>query len=333
MLPKLQEQQNVFFEITNPVHGGPGWELGTTLWSPLYDKSRKTKAWKIMESVNPNDFILHLVKIKGKYHWTGMSIVSSASTEIVNEPPKAGPWSGLSPYQRVSLERYTCLRTPQPVSDFFERYDQDLRKEFKKGSFYVIYGKNKTLRVGQRYLAKSNSWLYTLFSVYSELLDFTPDFTNSFKHSPSSNEPSHPDYSAPGRVETVVSRIVRDTKLSRSVKENHEWKCQVCGERILLPNGKFYAEGHHIIPLGGGHLGHDLANNIIVLCPSHHTEFDYGCIAIAPKTQTIIHVDKKNKYHNMQIAYKREDLSLSSLDYHFSRIFNGGDAENATCSD
>jgi len=44
MLPELEEGQNVFIEITNPIHGGERWEFGICLWSPRYD-SGGGKAW------------------------------------------------------------------------------------------------------------------------------------------------------------------------------------------------------------------------------------------------------------------------------------------------
>lgn len=330
MLPELHDNQSVFFEITNPVHGGTGWELGTTLWSPIYSSDGRTKAWKIMESIKPDDIVIHLVKLKDQFHWTGMSTASSTATELASEPPKAAQWSDMSPYQRVSLEKYTALSSPQPINEFFEKYQQDLLSKFKKGSFYVRYGKKRSLRVGQRYLAKCPSWLYSLFSGYSELFDYTPAFLNIFTHSPSANEPSHPDLSAPGRIETVVSRIIRDTKLSRSIKAKVEWRCQICGVRLLLPNGRFYAEGHHIVPLGGGHSGLDSEENIIILCPNHHTEFDYGCIAIDPVSLTVSHVDKTNQYHAKKIAYNRSDLSFYSLMYHNTHIFNGGNNDTSS---
>ncbi len=83
------------------------------------------------------------------------------------------------------------------------------------------------------------------------------------------------DASAP-RVEATVSRIVRDTAVTRRVKEMHGFRCQMCGDRVETPAGP-YAEAAHIRPLGRPHDGPDVLANVLCLCPTHHAAFDlYG---------------------------------------------------------
>jgi hypothetical protein len=84
------------------------------------------------------------------------------------------------------------------------------------------------------------------------------------------------DLQPPERVATTTYRILRDTAKARTVKMLHQFKCQVCGKTILLPDGSSYAEAHHIQPLGGKHRGPDVVGNILCLCPNHHAEFDFG---------------------------------------------------------
>jgi len=79
----------------------------------------------------------------------------------------------------------------------------------------------------------------------------------------------------PTREECVILRIVRDTGIARTVKQLHEFRCQICGERIELPDGRYYAEAHHIRPLGKPHNGDDVIENVICVCPNHHAELDY----------------------------------------------------------
>ncbi|GAA5057376.1 putative restriction endonuclease [Thermocatellispora tengchongensis] len=83
----------------------------------------------------------------------------------------------------------------------------------------------------------------------------------------------------PDRRPTTVRRIIRDNALSRLIKTLHDYTCQVCGTRLLLPQGK-YAEGAHIRPLGSPHDGHDVAGNLLCLCPNDHVLFDQGAIII-----------------------------------------------------
>ncbi|WP_087974850.1 HNH endonuclease [Oceanobacillus rekensis] len=138
---------------------------------------------------------------------------------------------------------------------------------------------------------------------------------------PTDNKPLQVDVSNPGRIETILSRIIRDTALVRNIKSENHYLCQVCGTTIKLPNGKGYAEGHHLRPLGGAHLGPDIRQNIIILCPTHHTEFDYGSIAIEPHSLLIKHIDPNNHFHNKKSAYNRGDLVTSYLSYHYENIF------------
>ncbi|MNX87623.1 YDG/SRA domain protein [compost metagenome] len=81
------------------------------------------------------------------------------------------------------------------------------------------------------------------------------------------------------RVPTTILRIVRDTKLSRKVKEMYNYTCQICGLRIEF-NGVGYAEAAHIKPLGKPHNGKDLLENLLCLCPNHHVMFDKGHFTI-----------------------------------------------------
>ncbi len=95
------------------------------------------------------------------------------------------------------------------------------------------------------------------------------------------DEPLPPpdDARTPERRPTTVMRIVRYSALSLLIKTLHDHTCQICGVRLLLPNGP-YAEGAHIRPLGSPHDGHDVAGNLLCLCPNDHVLFDRGAITI-----------------------------------------------------
>jgi len=81
------------------------------------------------------------------------------------------------------------------------------------------------------------------------------------------------------RVPSTVLRIVRDTAVSRRVKELHAFQCQVCGIRLECKGGP-YAEAAHIRPLGAPHHGPDAMENVLCLCPNHHVLFDNGAFGI-----------------------------------------------------
>lgn len=81
----------------------------------------------------------------------------------------------------------------------------------------------------------------------------------------------------PKRSKAEVLRIVRDTKLSKSVKDLHKDTCQSCSVQLEVPSGT-YSEAAHVKPLGSPHNGPDTAENIICLCPNCHVLFDRGAI-------------------------------------------------------
>ncbi|WP_310447830.1 HNH endonuclease [Thiobacillus sp.] len=93
----------------------------------------------------------------------------------------------------------------------------------------------------------------------------------------------------PDRIHTEIYRILRDTALARKIKLLHKNKCQLCGSSILLVNGETYAEAHHIKPLGRPHNGPDIAENIIVLCPNHHVQLDFGAMKLSREQIHSIH--------------------------------------------
>lgn len=109
----------------------------------------------------------------------------------------------------------------------------------------------------------------------------------------------------PERTDITVSRIIRDTKVARRVKQLHNFSCQICGTSLKLSNNFQYAEAHHIKPLGKPHSGPDIPANIMCLCPNHHVELDYGAVRL--DLNAIRHVaDHKIEqefveYHNSKI--------------------------------
>jgi len=112
----------------------------------------------------------------------------------------------------------------------------------------------------------------------------------------------------PDRIQATVYRILRDTAVARAVKQLLDYKCQICGASIMLPDGHSYAEAHHVRPLGGDHLGEDVASNVLCLCPNHHAECDLGVrpLALATLTRVWGHepLQANVDYHNQKI-YRR----------------------------
>jgi 5-methylcytosine-specific restriction endonuclease McrA len=122
----------------------------------------------------------------------------------------------------------------------------------------------------------------------------------------------------PRRVAYETVRIVRDTKTARALKVMYNHECQVCGETILLENGERYSEAHHIRPLGRGHDGPDIRENMLVLCPNHHAVFDLGAARFESPTSVRIGTEV------VELTL-RHDVAASSLKYHNEHIAFGGE--------
>jgi len=80
-----------------------------------------------------------------------------------------------------------------------------------------------------------------------------------------------------GETETVTIKhkvYKRDNKTIAQIKVLRNFECQICGTKIRKENGGFYIEASHIKPKKKK--GRETPENILILCPNHHKEFDYG---------------------------------------------------------
>ncbi len=115
------------------------------------------------------------------------------------------------------------------------------------------------------------------------------------------------------RYEATVSRLIRDTAITRQVKALHGSRCQVCGERLATPAG-YYAEAAHIRPLGAPHHGPDALSNVLCLCPNHHALFDFGSFSIADD-YSLLGLPGKLRLH------ASHQLDLTHFAYHRQHIY------------
>lgn len=116
------------------------------------------------------------------------------------------------------------------------------------------------------------------------------------------------------RKEYYITRVVRDTEISKSVKQLYHYECQICRHSIETESG-LYAEAAHIKGLGRPHNGPDSVENILCLCPNHHTMFDYGRIAIA-EDLTILGLQSTRLY-----THKDHHIGKEYVNYHREHYF------------
>ncbi len=117
----------------------------------------------------------------------------------------------------------------------------------------------------------------------------------------------------PLRVLTYSERLVRDTKVSKSVKKLNKDCCQVCGLRLMVSDNGYYSEGAHVQPLGKPFDGPDIESNILCLCPNHHVQFDKHYFSVNPETFALIGIEGTLR------TVPGHDISKKYLSYHYNR--------------
>lgn len=89
-----------------------------------------------------------------------------------------------------------------------------------------------------------------------------------------------------GKSKKEVFRYIRDPLIVKDLKKLYDNKCQICGLKIKVSKNEYYCEVHHYKPLH--EKGKDYKNNMIVLCPNHHTMFDFKTMKIDYDLKTIL---------------------------------------------
>lgn len=116
----------------------------------------------------------------------------------------------------------------------------------------------------------------------------------------------------------------RDSAKAKRLKSLYGFRCQICGG-IYIGNSRHYAEVHHIWPLGHG--GPDEKSNMIIVCPNHHAEFEYGCLKIIADGAgyRISHIDSGNEFDGLSICIKaNHNINTANLHYHELNIWQKG---------
>lgn len=120
--------------------------------------------------------------------------------------------------------------------------------------------------------------------------------------------------------EVTIQRLVRNTTIAKEIKGIYDNRCQLCECQLKSSNGGYKSEAHHIKPYNRTHNGDDCCDNLIVLCPNCHTQFDDLYYAINPKTFRISCIFEDDEYHNAKL-YKKDNhyKNLEYIEYAWSK--------------
>jgi predicted restriction endonuclease len=94
----------------------------------------------------------------------------------------------------------------------------------------------------------------------------------------------------------------RDNKTIALIKILRNFECQICGLSITKRDGSKYVEAAHIIPKHKK--GKESPENIILLCPNHHKEFDLGNCEINKHSKNQIKFVLNGKKYNLSLAFE-----------------------------
>jgi putative restriction endonuclease len=118
-------------------------------------------------------------------------------------------------------------------------------------------------------------------------------------------------YEVARRCDVIISRVIRDTAVTRSVKRLYDYRCQVCGVQLDTPPGP-YAEAAHIRPLGRPHDGPDALENVLCLCPNHHVLFDRWQLSL---TDDLALIGERGRLY----THRHHVIAVANVRYHRAR--------------
>ncbi|TCN21084.1 HNH endonuclease [Mesobacillus foraminis] len=91
-------------------------------------------------------------------------------------------------------------------------------------------------------------------------------------------------------VKERVSKYIERGSIAQEYKRRTGFKCQVC-EALGLnpysfkkPNGEYYIETHHVIPVSELQAGSLSVDNLITVCANHHRQLHYGDVQLIENT-------------------------------------------------
>jgi len=92
----------------------------------------------------------------------------------------------------------------------------------------------------------------------------------------------------------------RNNKTIAQLKVLRNFRCQICDNNILKKDGSFYIEAAHI--QRKSEKGTEMPNNILILCPNHHKEFDLGDKKIVERTDKRIIFELNGKLYDVNLT-------------------------------
>ena len=112
--------------------------------------------------------------------------------------------------------------------------------------------------------------------------------------------------------------LKRNRRKAAALKLVYENKCMFCSIKLQIAEDRFYSEAAHIKPLGKPHNGPDKIGNMLVLCPNHHLQYDWGHLRLQKVSSgyQILSSNKGDPLHGMALSPKHK-LDDACISWHF----------------
>jgi hypothetical protein len=261
MLPEFAAFRAVWVEITSSHHGhgGPGWEFGTCLWSPVVDEGGAAR-YQVMWEPEAGDLVLHFYR----HTWDGQpsctqlcgfSLVHQSCREVTVAPPTPGRWVAPA-YYRIDLTGYQPLATrlnPEALNkhpDYLARVRQELVPNRPARYPFSSYGPLIRVTQGQ-YLTRCTALLYQVLQDALGL-DTLPLSADTIPAPATASARRPTEYQEGQRKLREAYFFTRNPRLAAEVKRLRDYTCEVCHFNFRQHYGVLgqdYAECHHKNPL------------------------------------------------------------------------------------
>ena len=111
--------------------------------------------------------------------------------------------------------------------------------------------------------------------------------------------------SKPKEDETITIKRIqykRDNYIIALIKQYRGHECQICSKVIITKDGHKYIEAAHIDPKS--EKGKETPDNILLLCPNCHKEFDLGDRKTISRSKTEIEFSINGLRHKINLTVK-----------------------------
>jgi len=205
----------------------------------------------------------------------------------------------------------------------YERTNNAFVAEYFIGAIYKDYGLSgltnalKALKLHIAYYENlQNTTMHKqreIFDKFSRLLINSPDdieqseIIERFKKQKKSKQDIANDLRQLKPTDSELINIYgkaykRNNRTIASIKFLRDFKCQMCNKFVLKKDGTPYIEAAHITPKH--QQGQETPDNILILCPNHHKEFDLGDLIIIEQNPDMIHLKLNGIEYKLQIGLK-----------------------------